>query len=295
MVVWIHNMDSDIQVVSWIPFPKIWQNLQVQGAMDRPFAEKAYIVTGAGSGIGFETTRLLLDAGAVVHAVDLKADLTEELEASPTKLYTHDRIDVSSREQVTAAYSKITSLTPRINGLVNCAGICPGGDGYLATDETFHRTMSVNVTGTWNMTTAFLEILNAESTNTGRGEGVAHSERASIVNIGSSASLCAWPTLSAYTASKHAVLGLTRSWALDWGHKGVRVNLVAPGGTDTPLARAQLNDAAGRGEALTAGLSLIPMGRMGTPKEQADTIVFLLSEKASYITGQVIPVNGGYP
>jgi NAD(P)-dependent dehydrogenase (short-subunit alcohol dehydrogenase family) len=138
-------------------------------------------------------------------------------------------------------------------------------------------------------------LINKESPNEGR-TGIAPSQtRASIVNIGSSASLCAWPTLTAYTASKHAVLGLTRSWSMDWAHKGVRVNLVAPGGTDTPLARAQLADTEGRGQALTEGLVMIPLGRLGLPEEQADACVFLLDDGSSYITGQVIPVNGGFP
>ena len=155
--------------------------------------------------------------------------------------------------------------------------------------------MAVNVIGTWNITTAFLEMVNKESPDVGRSGTPPSGARASIVNIGSSASLCAWPTPTAYTASKHAVLGLTRSWSLDWAHKGIRVNLVAPGGTDTPLARAQLSDPEGRGEALTAGLAMIPLGRLGRPEEQADTIMFLLGDGSSYITGQVIPVNGGFP
>ncbi|CZR68168.1 related to dehydrogenases with different specificities (related to short-chain alcohol dehydrogenases) [Phialocephala subalpina] len=259
------------------------------------FAQKHYIVTGGGSGIGLALVLKLAVASAIVHAIDLKASAPPEFEALLETVHYHGSIDVSSRSSVTELYKAITAISPRIDGVVNSAGICPGGDGYIQSDETFQRTMAVNVIGTWNITTAFLEMVDKESPNVGRTVTAPSRTRASIVNIGSSASLCAWPTLTAYTASKHAVLGLTRSWSLDWAHKGIRVNLVAPGGTDTPLARAQLSDPKGRGEALTAGLAMIPLGRLGRPGEQADTIMFLLGDGSSYITGQVIPVNGGFP
>ena len=248
------------------------------------FAGKAYIVTGGCSGIGLETVRKLTAEGAIVHVIDKQPAPSDPTQATSGTVHYHGPADVSSRNDVTEVFTTITAISPRIDGLVNCAGICPGGDGFHPTDENFHLTMNVNVVGTWNCTTAFLGLLHNQK-----------DIRASIVNLGSSASLCAWPTLAAYTASKHAVLGLTRSWSHDWAPKGVRCNLVAPGGTDTPLARAQLDDSAGRGEALSAGLALIPMGRMGQPQEQADAILFLLSEHSSYITGQVLPVNGGFP
>lgn len=259
---------------------------------------KTYIVTGAGSGIGLETVRKLVNASAIIHAVDIKPDPPEEYNTwtqQKALVHFHGSVDISSRAAVTKLYDDILAISPRIDGLVNAAGVCPGGDGYLQTDETYEVTMRVNVTGTWIVTTALLKILNAESRNSGRDGSIVTNTRASVVNIGSSASLCAWPTLAAYTASKHAVLGLTRSWSHDWAHKGVRVNMVAPGGTDTPLSRAQLSDMEGRGKALTAGLALIPLGRLGRPDEQADAILFLLGESSSYITGQVLPVNGGYP
>lgn len=263
-------------------------------------AGKAYIVTGAGSGIGLETVRKLVGASAVVHAVDIASAPSAQSDEFRTwanqnaKVYFHTA-DVSSRTDVAKLYEKVLAISPRIDGLVNSAGVCPGGDGYFQTDETYDLTMRVNVTGTWNVTTALLAYLNKESPNTGRDGSAPATTRASIVNIGSSASFCPWPTLAAYTASKHAVLGLTRSWSHDWAHKGVRVNMVAPGGTDTPLAQAQLSDAGGRGEALTAGLALIPLGRLGRPDEQADAIIFLLGDNSSYITGQALPVNGGFP
>lgn len=116
----------------------------------------------------------------------------------------------------------------------------------------------------------------------------------SIVNIGSSASYHGFQTLGAYTASKHAVLGLTRTWALDFARHGIRVNLVAPGGTKTPLSAAQFNDAE-RGDMSRDVYPLIPMKRFAEPEEMADAIVYLLSDEASYITGQILKVNGGWP
>jgi NAD(P)-dependent dehydrogenase (short-subunit alcohol dehydrogenase family) len=116
----------------------------------------------------------------------------------------------------------------------------------------------------------------------------------SIVNIGSSASYYGFPTLGAYTASKHAVLGLTRTWALDFAPHGIRVNLLAPGGTRTPLSKAQFDDQE-RGDMSRDVYRLIPMKRFGEPEEIANSILYLLSDQSSYVTGQILKVNGGWP
>lgn len=94
----------------------------------------------------------------------------------------------------------------------------------------------------------------------------------------------------------NAVLGLTRTWVLDFASKGVLVNLAAPGATNTPLTRTQFEDSGARGEmSASNGASMVPLGRIGRPEELPDAIVYLLGNESSYITGQVLPVNGGYP
>lgn len=264
-------------------------------------AGKTYIVTGGASGIGWATVRKLATNAATVHIVDRSSQPPTEINKWPNLIHFHGNTDISSRSDVTKVYQDITTISPRIDGLVNSAGICPTGNGYFEPDDVFAQILSVNVVGTFNMTTALLKLIHEETPNNGPpAQGPPPEGRASIVNIGSSASLTGFPMLTGYIASKHALLGLTRSWALDWVNVGVRVNLVAPGGTDTPMARAQWHDPARSDKTKLGGTvrnvsRTMPMARAALPEEQADAVVFLLSDNASYINGQVIPVNGGYP
>jgi NAD(P)-dependent dehydrogenase (short-subunit alcohol dehydrogenase family) len=256
------------------------------------FENKSFVVTGGASGIGLAVVRKLIAVSANVHVVDIVDSAPSDIDDYP-KGYFYGSVDISSRSAVTAAYQIIFERTPEIHGLVNCAGICTPGGGLIQDDDHHQRTMAVNVNGTWNMTTALLRHLDARIPDTPNPPVKAN---ASIVNIGSSASMIGFPTLAAYCASKHAVLGMTRSWALDWARKGIKVNVVAPGAVRTPLAAAQLGDLdAGRGATLHETLKFIPQKRISEPEEQADAVLFLLGDNSSYITGQVIPVNGGYP
>ncbi|KAJ9642222.1 hypothetical protein H2204_002591 [Knufia peltigerae] len=253
--------------------------------MPSSLANKAYLVTGGFSGIGLATVNKLRSEGAIVHAIDLSKSPPAHL-VSDKSVYTYPGVDVSSREQVIALFKSILQVTPEIYGLVNSAGICPVSSGVIEPDDTFKAVLNVNVIGTWNTCTEFFqEALRRQK------EGLPKLNT-SVVNIGSTASLKGFSTLTAYVASKHAVLGLTRSWALDFVDAGVRVNLVAPGGTKTPMAMAQVEDKGVRGEA-SRSKPVNPQNRFGEPEEQAEAIVFLLSDAASFITGQALPVNGG--
>lgn len=253
------------------------------------FTSRAVIVTGGASGIGLETVRKLLKLSAVVHIVDRATSIPSDVRSSSNSFF-YPSVDVTSRDNVRKTFQSILQKTPDIYGLVNSAGICPHSGGYIESDEAYKATMNVNVDGTWFFGTEFLRYIES-SHQGGSVEG-----RGALVNVGSSASIKGFSTLGAYCASKHAVLGLTRTWALDFASKGVRVNLVAPGGTDTPLARAQIEEAGTRGQmSASNGQAVIPLGRLGKPDELADAIVYLLGNESSYITGQVLPVNGGYP
>ncbi|KAH0847593.1 hypothetical protein Z517_01875 [Fonsecaea pedrosoi CBS 271.37] len=270
-------------------------------------ANRAYIVTGAASGIGLATVHKLLARSATVHLLDRAASFPESIDAtakrntaSGAKVFSYPSVDVSSRPSVSQTFQTILSRTPQIDGLVNSAGICPSSGGILENDETFHKTIDVNLTGTWNVGTELLRYILAKKPKNGEKSAYpwkwvpGHSGACSVVNIGSSASYYGFQTLGAYVASKHAVLGLTRTWALDFAPHGVRVNLVAPGGVRTPLSQAQFDDAE-RGDMSREVYPLIPLKRFGEPEELADAIVFLLSDQSSYITGQILKVNGGWP
>lgn len=271
------------------------------------FANRAYVVSGGYSGIGLATVHRLLGLSATVHVIDragsppyslLRAHSAKNADTLG-KVHLYHSVDVSSRKAVQEAFKQILERTPKISGLVNSAGICPPNGEILEDDSTFHNIIAVNLNGTWNVSTELLRYIQTTSSfsepNTdsyawtpGNG-GVC-----SIVNVGSSASYHGFQTLSAYTASKHAVLGLTRSWALDFARHGVRVNLVAPGGTNTPLSSALFSDQ-DVGRMSREIYPLIPMKRYAEPEELADAIIYLLGDQASYITGQTLKVNGGWP
>ncbi|KAH8772059.1 short chain alcohol dehydrogenase [Hyaloscypha sp. PMI_1271] len=272
-------------------------------AIPHSLANRAYVVSGGFSGIGLATVHKLLQRSATVHVVD-RADspppsLIQARNITPMgKVHFYPSTDVSSRPSVQKSFKSILELTPKISGLVNSAGICPSSGGILEDDETFQCTIAVNLIGTWNVATELLRHIQKTSPSSLSSEPFtwtpSSSGICSIVNVGSSASYYGFQTLGAYTASKHAVLGLTRTWALDFAPYGVRVNLVAPGGTRTPLSAAQFNDGE-RGDMSREVYNFIPMKRFAEPEELADAIVYLLSDDASYVTGQILKVNGGWP
>ncbi|GME41757.1 short-chain dehydrogenase reductase sdr [Neofusicoccum parvum] len=239
--------------------------------MFSPLAGRTYIVTGGASGIGLATVRKLLNLSATVHIIDKARDVPE-ITAGSGKVHVYPDIDVSSRRAVANTFKTIIDRTPTVSGLVNAAGVSPSGnyaiegEGYaIEKDDTYARVMDINVDG----------------------------DTVSIVNIGSLASLRGYRTMAAYCASKHAVLGMTRTWGLEYAAQGIRVNLIAPGLIKTPLGMKAVETGDGRGEVAKAYASVAPMKRLGRPEEVAGPIVFLLSDEASYITGEAISVSGG--
>ncbi|KAF3384452.1 3-oxoacyl-[acyl-carrier-protein] reductase FabG [Penicillium rolfsii] len=249
------------------------------------FKDHVYVVTGGSSGIGRAIVTKLLDLSAVVHAIDIQEKMDPMPSSTPPgTFYFYPGVDVSSREKVSEAFKLITERSPKIDGLVNSAGIAPIGPDLIESDECFQRIMSVNVGGVWNAGTECLQRLVETSSGT---ESSPVERIFSMVNIGASASLQGFSRVAVYSASKHAILGLTRSWAKDFASRGARINCVAPGFTDTPLLKAGADDLAGM-------FDQVPMKRWASPSEIADVAVYLLSDASSYITGQVIPVNGGW-
>lgn len=273
----------------------------------KPWSQRTFVVSGGCSGIGMATVVRLLELSSTVYIIDIVPKLPESLRMAQYsgKLHFIPEVDVSSRQAVATAFQIIFQAAENIDGLVNCAGVSPSSGEILDTDETFNANISINLVGTWNVATEILRRLQErQKQRQQKKENGSTSEaykwipgvsgKCSIVNIGSTASYQGYSTMGAYVASKHAVLGLTRTWALDFAPLGVRVTLVAPGITRTPLLEVQF-DKTERGDMAQQALEKTPLRRLADPSETAHTIIFLLSNESSFTTGQVLSVSGGYP
>ncbi|MFB6353014.1 MAG: SDR family NAD(P)-dependent oxidoreductase [Halobacteriales archaeon] len=264
------------------------------------------IVTGGSSGIGRATAERLADEGATVVIADVEEDAGRAVaEAIETAGGTASFVatDVSSSADVEALVDRTLAAHGRLDIAVNNAGILTP---MAAIDEIsadhWDRIMRINLEGVWNG-------LRYELPAMAEAGGA-------IVNVASVAGLVGMPTLGGYAASKHGVVGLTRSAALEYASKGVRVNAVAPGPTRTDIKPQDGDDRGewllsllpdeatqGKGVAgrvlnwLSGGtidlMARTPMDRLGEPEEIASAIAFLASAEASYVTGQVLPVDGG--
>ncbi len=243
---------------------------------------KAVLVTGGASGIGRAAAEAFARDGARVVIADLAEDggrtVVEKLRAGGAEAH-FVRADVARAADVAALVAKTVSLYGRLDCAFNNAGI----EGAVAPitdypEDTFRRVLEVNVVGVFNCLRAELPQMLAQ----GRG---------AIVNTASVAGLIGFGGLSAYIASKHAVLGLTKTAALENAKLGVRVNAVCPGVIQTPMLDRLATSAAG----LVAGVTAVtPMARLGTPEEIAEAVVWLCSDAASFITGHALTVDGGY-
>lgn len=239
--------------------------------------------------------KTLLELDATVYVADITGEMPQDLVdlTDCANLHVVLNCNITNRQ---ACQAFIDRIPGRLDGLVNCAGTS-GWEGKIGSDEVYQRTMDINVTGTWNMATICLARMSNQQDIEAPGaidSSVRSVGQGSIVNVGSGASLRGVSGLAAYTASKHAVLGLTRSWARDFPK--LRINLVAPGATDTPLAEFCSNGAPKGDPNVKVGraqIASIPKGRMAYATDIADAIVFLLSDWSSFITGQCLPVNGG--
>lgn len=249
------------------------------------FVDKSIVVTGAGNGMGKEITLRYLKEGANVVAVDLKSDSLNGLKDEVEKEHISGKLeiyagDISKQEDAEGMIDYAVEKFGKLDVLVNNAGI--GGRyepiGELD-NELWERIIAVNLTGTmYAMRKAVNVFLSQE-------------ERGNIVNIGSMAGLKGCRASSAYTASKHGVIGLTEHTAFMYLHEGIRVNAICPGAIKTDMSANHEQESAFGFQRVKAGMD--PIVPYGTPKNIADAVMFITSEDATFITGASLVVDGG--
>jgi NAD(P)-dependent dehydrogenase (short-subunit alcohol dehydrogenase family) len=246
------------------------------------FNDQVAFVTGASSGMGRATARAFAEAGAPTVLVDYDSRalgaFSKELKAEGFDVLAVVA-DVTDEAQVAEAVASAVSAYGRLDMAFNNAGIMIPSAQIADTDNTvFDRVMDVNVRGVWNSLKHQLRQMRVQGTG-------------AIVNNSSIAGLTGDPTRSAYSGTKHAILGLTRSAALETGPQGIRVNAVCPGTIDTPMVTQMLE----RGElSLDAAIAASSIPRLGRSEEVAAAVLWLCSPAASYVTGIALPVDGGY-
>ena len=240
--------------------------------------DKVAIITGGSRGIGYATADKFLAEGAkVILAANSQASADKAVERLKEK-YPEATIagispDLASLESVREAYRSATEKYGCVDILVNNAGVSESTPFMEYTAETFDKVMDLNVKGVFNATRAAAECMVA------RGTGV-------ILSTSSMVSISGQPSGFAYPASKFAVNGLTVSLARELGPKGIRVNAVAPGITETDMMKAVPK------EVIEPMIARIPLRRLGQPEDIANAFAFLASDEASYITGVVLSVDG---
>ncbi len=240
--------------------------------------DKVTIITGGSRGIGYATADKFLREGAkVILTASTQASADKAVavlrERYPQAVVDGISPDLSSLEAVRQAFHKVSLTYGCMDILVNNAGVSESTPFMDYTEETFDKVMDLNVKGVFNATRAAAECMVS------RGSGV-------ILNTSSMMSISGQPSGFAYPASKFAVNGFTLSLARELGPKGIRVNAVAPGITETDMMRSVPK------ELIEPMIARIPLGRLGQPEDIADAFAFLASDEASYITGVVLSVDG---
>ncbi|WP_319798852.1 SDR family NAD(P)-dependent oxidoreductase [Nitrobacter sp.] len=245
------------------------------------FKGKSVLVTGGGSGIGKATALLLGQAGANVTVSDLKGGAAEDVAqviVAAGGTAQGVAVDVSNEDQVEKMVGQAIDAYGRLDGAANCAGFPQHSvRAHELTLEQWNRCIAVNLTGAFLCAKYELQAMM----EVGGG---------AIVTVASTAATRGFPLASEYAASKAGLLGFVRCAACEYGPLGIRINVVLPGGTDTPMLRGKMDEVPGL-EALIAQQHMLR--RFAQPIELGHAIRWLLSDEASFVTGVVFPVDGG--
>ena len=250
--------------------------------MDPSFKDKVALVTGGASGIGLATARAFAEAGAAVAIADINEDAArtaaDKLVAAGHKAI-GIRCAVENEADAAAMVAQTVSTFGRLDAAFNNAGI------HVAVAETadvegsdFDRIIAINLRGIFTCMKHELRQMREQ------GSGA-------IVNCSSQSGFVGLPGLGAYTASKHGVIGLTKAAALEYAPRGIRINCICPGTTETPLVKGLVEQEPGR---LDAVIKDIPLGRMGREEEIASAVLWLCSPGAGFMVGQTLMPDGGY-
>jgi NAD(P)-dependent dehydrogenase (short-subunit alcohol dehydrogenase family) len=244
---------------------------------------KAVLITGAASGIGRATAIAAGEEGAELLLSDVNVEAGEALAQELGDDASFSACDVTSEEQVQDLVAKASSRFGRLDGAFNCAGIL--GTVALTTDtplDAWKQIIDVDLNGVFLCTKHELRLMAEQ------GSGA-------ILNMASAAGLIGWAGASGYVAAKHGVVGLSKAAAVEFAPQGVRVNAICPAYTETPMVSDLFENILGGDPAnVDAARANHPIGRFAQPEEIAAACVWLLSDKASFVTGTAMSVDGGY-
>jgi len=243
------------------------------------------VVTGGAQGIGEACVRRFAREGASTVIADIADERGRALAAELGAMYVH--CDVGDKAQVDAAVAEVLQAHGRIDVLVNNAGIFKAADFLDVTEADYDAVLRVNLKGSFLMGQAVARAMLQAPPRPGTQQ---HAVRGAIVNMSSVNGVLTIPTISTYNMSKGGINQLTRVMALSLADKGIRVNAVAPGTIATELAAQAVLTSE---EAKQRIMSRTPMKRLGAPSEVADCVAFLASDAASYITGEIVVIDGG--
>ncbi len=241
------------------------------------FAGKVGFVTAGATGIGFACAKQIVDGGGRVMICARRQDTLEDAAAQLGDAASWVVCDVTDDASVQQAIDKTVSDLGGLDLAVNSAGAGMAGSFLELTTDAFKDTIEVNLTGVFRTTQAEAKVMKQ------RGGG-------SIVNIGSIAGSLTHPWMSPYCVAKAGLNMLTKCAADELGELGIRVNAVEPGVTETPMANMLYENETSKAEYL----SLMPISRIGKPSDVGSLVAFLLSQEASWITGQIVSVDGGH-
>jgi NAD(P)-dependent dehydrogenase (short-subunit alcohol dehydrogenase family) len=240
---------------------------------------RVVLVTGAAGGLGQAMSNGLAEAGATVVFADLDEAAARGAAAlAPNGLGVGVRLDVTDEESVAAVVDHLLATLGQIDVVVNSAGLGGRSPATDYPDELLTRVLDTNLTGTFRVCRAV-------------GRHMVERGKGSIVNIGSIVGLVGFAGSSGYQASKGGVTQLTRSLAVEWAPHGVRVNAIAPSHVGTPMVIEQWKR---EPELRESFLARTPLGRLASPEELVGPVIFLASDASSFVTGQVLVVDGGY-